>query len=68
MKTFLIYDNESETNELVALFRTHQRVMYICSGNYFKITMDDHKFFLFDATRYSYEEHTGKVVKIVNEL
>lgn len=66
MKTITIYDNE--TNELVALFRTHQRVMYICTNAYFKVTLDDRKFFLFDATRYSYEVHIGKVVKIVNEL
>lgn len=66
MKTIIIYNNE--TNELIALFRTHQKVMYICTGAYFKITLDDHKFFLFDVAKYSYEEHTGKVVKIVNGL
>lgn len=66
MKTILIYDNQ--TNELVALFRTNQRVMYICTGAYFKVTLDDRKFFLFDVARYSYEEHTGKAVKIVNEF
>lgn len=66
MKTITVYDNE--TKELVALFRTHQRVMYICTGTYFKVTLDDRKFFLFDVSKYSYKEHTGKVVKIVNEL
>ena len=66
MKTIAIYDNQ--TNELIALFRTHQRVTYICTGGYFKITLDDRKFFLFDASKYSYEVHTGKVVKIVNEF
>lgn len=66
MKTITIYDNE--TNELIALFRTHQRVMYICTGAYFKVTLDDRKFFLFDVSKYTYEEHTGKVVKIVNEF
>lgn len=66
MKTIIIYDNQ--TNELVALFRTHQRVMYVCTDAYFKITLDDRKFFLFDTTKYSYEVHTGKAVKIVNEF
>lgn len=66
MKTIIIYDNE--TNEIVALFRTHQRVMYICTGAYFKITLDDRKFFLFDKARYNYVEHNRKGVKIVNEF
>lgn len=51
MKTIAIYDNQ--TNELIALFRTHQKVTYICTGGYFKITLDDRKFFLFDANKYS---------------
>ena len=65
MKTIAIYDNE--THEMVALFRTHQRVMFICSGLYFKVVLDDRKFFLFDVTKHSYEELSGKAVKIVNE-
>lgn len=66
MKTIAIYDNQ--TNDLIALFRTHQRVMYVCTDAYFKITLDDRKFFMFDANKYSYEIYTGKVVKIVNEF
>lgn len=65
MKTITIYDNEFN---LIAVFRTHQRVMYICKGVYFKVTLDDRKFFLFDTSKYSYDDHTGKVVKIVNEF
>ena len=66
MNTILIYDNK--TNELIALFRTHQRVMYVCTDAYFKITLDDRKFFLFDAATYSYEVRIGEVVKIDYEF
>lgn len=52
MKTVMIYNNE--TYNIVAYIFTKRDVMYICTGNFFKVTLDDGKFFIFDKRKYSY--------------
>ena len=52
MRVIRVYENKTN---LVAVFMTAQDVQPIVNNCYFKITLDNGKFFIFDKAKYRYE-------------
>lgn len=66
MKTVIIYDAIEEN--AICYFSFVKSVTKIVADMYFKVTLRNGKYFIFDSSLYRYEIVSGKKVKIVNEL
>ena len=66
MKTVIVYDAIEEN--AICYFSFVKSVTKIVADMYFKVTLENGKYFIFDSRLYRYETLTGKKVKIVNEI
>ena len=65
VKSVIVKDTKGD---LVCYFTRVKLVENIANDYYFKVTLVNGKYFIFDYSSYDYEMLTGKVVKILNEL
>ena len=66
MKIVIVYDAIEEN--AICYFTSVKSVTKIVADMYFKVTLRNGKYFIFDSSLYRYETVTEKKVKIVNEL
>lgn len=59
---------KDEHENIICFFSSVKDVTLIASDLYFKVTLVDGKYFIFDASKYKVDIVSGKKVKIVNEL